>query len=89
MTLLTRTGRGVTPMPAGLALFGHAHAILRRVDIARGDLADYARGLVRHVLLHASTSALAHFLPGDLAAFSEAHPDIRVEVQEALDVWSQ
>lgn len=80
--LLVRTGRGVTLTPAGTALLAHAHRIMRDVGLAVSDLSDYANGLKGSVDVLACTAAIAQFLPADLAAFAEAHREIRLNIQE-------
>ena len=81
--LLVRTGRGVEPTAAGRALLERARDILRVVNIARADLSDFGKGLRGTVALQASTSAIAQFLPNDLAAFIACCPDIRLDIREA------
>lgn len=81
--LLLRNGRGVTLTPAGAALLAHAQRIMREVSSAVSDLSDYANGLKGSVEVLACTSAIAQFLPGDLAAFGQSNGSIRVNIQEA------
>jgi DNA-binding transcriptional LysR family regulator len=81
--LLVRNGRGVTLTPAGDALLAHAHRILREVNGAVSDLSDYAQGLKGSVDILACTSAVAQFLPADLAAFGATQQKIRLNIQEA------
>lgn len=81
--LLVRGRRGITLTPAGEALLVHAQQIMRQVQVTVSDLSEYARGLKGSVDILACTSALAQFLPRDLAAFAGEHRDIRVNIQEA------
>jgi DNA-binding transcriptional LysR family regulator len=80
--LLERHSRGVTLTVAGRALQGHAQRILSDVDQLAADLSDYASGLVGVVRLWANTSAVTQFLPQDIAAFADANPGIRIELEE-------
>jgi DNA-binding transcriptional LysR family regulator len=80
--LLERHSRGVTLTVAGRALQGHAQRILSDVDQLAADLSDYASGLVGVVRLWANTSAVTQFLPHDIAAFADANPGIRIELEE-------
>lgn len=81
--LLVRNGRGVTLTPAGTALLAHANRILREVSVTVSDLSDYAQGLKGSVDILACTSAVAQFLPADLAAFGATQQKIRLNIQEA------
>lgn len=81
--LLERHSRGVKLTPAGEALHRHVQRILGDVDQMSADLSDHARGLLGVVRLWANTSAITQFLPGDLAAFAQLHPGIRIELNEA------
>ena len=52
--------------------------------LARNPNEDYSRGIKGHVRLWANMSALTEFLPQAIASFLDAHPDIRIEVEEQL-----
>lgn len=80
--LLYRTARGVELTPAGNALLFHARTLMSQVDSMRAELSDYTRqgkGLVR---VHANASALAQYLPEDLAAFAAMHPEVKITLGE-------
>src|ERR1043166_6265768 len=81
VALLRRDRRGVGLTSAGESLLGHARIVLRDVEMLRGDLAVYARGLKASVHLLANTSGLAEHLPKALAAFLHANPQINVDVE--------
>ncbi|SFV11222.1 transcriptional regulator, LysR family [Pseudoduganella namucuonensis] len=81
-SLLERHSRGVTPTVAGQALYRHAQRILSDVDQLTAELSDYASGMVGIVRLWANTSAITQFLPADIAAFANANPGIRIELEE-------
>lgn len=80
--LLKRGRRGVTVTPAGQLLLRHARTVLHQVDRMRGDLTQYADGLVATIRLLANTAAVATTLPGDLISFLVAHPDIDIDLEE-------
>jgi DNA-binding transcriptional LysR family regulator len=80
--LFERHSRGITLTAAGSALQQHAQRILRDVDQMNADLSDYAAGVVGVVRLHANTSATTQFLPAEIAAFTAANPQIRIELEE-------
>jgi DNA-binding transcriptional LysR family regulator len=80
--LLERHSRGVTLTVAGQALHRHAQRILSDVDQLAADLSDYTSGILGVVRLWANTSAVTQFLPLDIAAFVNANPGIRIELEE-------
>lgn len=82
--LLERLHRGVVATPAGRALIHHARDILDAHDRMRGDLAQYGRGLKGHVRMLANTSAISEHLPGPLAGFLATHPQVDLDLEEAL-----
>ncbi|MGV2288003.1 LysR substrate-binding domain-containing protein [Trinickia sp. YCB016] len=80
--LFERHSRGITLTAAGDALQRHAQRILNDVDQLSADLSDYAAGVVGVVRLWANTSAITQFLPAEIAAFTAANPEIRIELEE-------
>ena len=82
VTLLARGRRGVVLTAAGESLLGHARIVLHDVEVLRGDLLSYARGLKASVHLLANTAGLAEHLPKALAAFLRENPDVNVDVEE-------
>ena len=80
--LLHRTARGVELTPAGEAMLFHAREMFSKVDAMQAEVSDYSRGLKGMVRIQANASALAQYLPGDLASFSAAHPDIKLSLGE-------
>ena len=80
--LLYRTARGVELTPAGNALLFHARQLMSQVDTMRAELSDYTKqgkGLVR---MQANASALAQYLPEDLASFAAMHPEVKISLGE-------
>ncbi|HEX7127979.1 MAG TPA: LysR substrate-binding domain-containing protein [Thermodesulfobacteriota bacterium] len=82
VALLERGSRGVRTTPAGQALARHARTLLEQVERMRGEIGEYARGLKGRVRLLANTAAVAEFLPGALARYLAAHPDVDVQLEE-------
>jgi DNA-binding transcriptional LysR family regulator len=82
VALFERHSRGITLTAAGHALLQHAQRILKDVDVLSADLSDYAAGVVGVVRLSANTSAITQFLPTEIAAFAQANPHIRIELEE-------
>ena len=80
--LLYRTARGVELTPAGSALLFHARQMMGKVDEMRAEISDYSRGAKGMVRIQANASALAQYLPEDLATFAAAHPAIKVSMGE-------
>jgi DNA-binding transcriptional LysR family regulator len=80
--LLRRSARGVELTPAGTVVLARAHGMLAQADEMRAEVADYSKGAKGLVRIHANASALAQYLPGDLASFSSAHPEIKLTLEE-------
>lgn len=80
--LLFRTARGVELTPAGNALLFHARQMLSQVDEMRAEISDYSKGAKGMVRIQANASALAQYLPDDLATFAAAHPAIKISLEE-------
>jgi DNA-binding transcriptional LysR family regulator len=80
--LLRRNARGVELTPAGTAVLARAQEMLGKVDEMRAEASDYSKGAKGLVRVQANASALAQYLPGDLASFSAAHPEIKLALEE-------
>src|SRR5207244_778599 len=80
--LLHRSARGVELTPAGAALLFHARQMMAKVDAMRAEISDYSKGAKGLVRLQANASALAQYLPGDLASFALAHAAIKLALEE-------
>jgi DNA-binding transcriptional LysR family regulator len=84
--LLYRTTRGVELTPAGHALLYHAKEMLTQVDEMRAEISDYSSGVKGMVRIHANASALAQYLPDDLASFAAKHPAVKLSLAEERSV---
>lgn len=80
--LLRRDRRGTHPTAAGLALLDHARLMLAQFERLKGDLGAHARGLKGCIRVLSNTAAISEHLPGSLAAFLAAHPDLDIELEE-------
>jgi len=81
--VFTRTRSGVELTPAGEVCLWRAERILGEANLLKLDMADFQSGMRGRVSIRASTSAVAQFLPEDLAAFEALHAGIRLEIREA------
>ncbi|MFJ2864431.1 LysR family transcriptional regulator [Kitasatospora sp. NPDC087314] len=82
--LFDRLARGVRLTEHGRALLPHAEAILERLDTTRRDLAALTDLTAGRLRVGAFDSANAALVPGALAAFRAAHPDVAVSLTEGL-----
>ena len=80
--LLYRTTRGVELTPAGATLLQHARGLMSAVDQMGADISDYSRGMKGMVRVQANASALAQYLPDDLAWFAAKHAAIKMSLSE-------
>jgi len=80
--LLYRTAKGVELTPAGNAVLFHARALMEQVDQMRAEVSDYSKGAKGMVRIQANASALAQYLPDDLATFAASHPAIKISLAE-------
>jgi DNA-binding transcriptional LysR family regulator len=77
-----RSSRGVQLTPAGQMLVQRSRALLTDADRLAQHLRGYSEGLQGHVRVLANTSALLEVLPQRLATFMQAHPLIRIDLEE-------
>lgn len=82
LPLLERNRRGVKPTPAGTALLHHARLMMQQMEMMRGELGDYARGLKGHIRLHCNTAAASEFLPAAIAGFLGSQPNVDIDLEE-------
>jgi DNA-binding transcriptional LysR family regulator len=80
--LLERAGRRVTLTPAGVALVGHAEAVLAALEEAAAMLAAARGGLSGTVRIGAFPSAVRTLLPPALVALGRDHPALDLMVVE-------
>jgi DNA-binding transcriptional LysR family regulator len=82
--LLYRHTRGVNLTPAGESLLHHARSVLFSLEKMQAELSEYADGVRGHVRIHANISAIVQFLPEDLGAFAQEHPQVKIDLEEHL-----
>ena len=83
-TLLERSKRGIVPTAAGRTLQRHAIELVGRLEQLAVAMDDFHRGAGGHLRLWANTSAFSGFLPDLLAAYMKAHPDVVIDLEDAL-----
>lgn len=81
--IFKRTRSGVELTPGGEVCLQRAFKILTETNLLKLDMADFQSGMRGRVSIRASTSAIAQFLPEDLAAFKLNNGGIRLEIREA------
>lgn len=80
--LLVRGRRGIEPTAAGQTLLRQARDVLGAMERMHAELSEFASGAQGSVRVVASVSALAEWLPDDIATFVEHHPALRVSLDE-------
>jgi DNA-binding transcriptional LysR family regulator len=78
--------RPVELTEAGEALVGHARAVLARTLAARADVESVVSGQRGSLGISTIQSVAARILPDAIARFRAAHPDVVVEIQEAMSL---
>lgn len=82
--LLERSKRGVVPTDAGQTLLPHAVEMVARLEQLALAMGDVKRGTGGHLRLWANTSAFGGFLPALLARFAQAHPQVVLDLEDAI-----
>ncbi|MEW6705718.1 MAG: LysR family transcriptional regulator [Pseudomonadota bacterium] len=82
VTLFERRARGVEPTEAGRALVRHIRSLNASLHALESEVVEFSRGVKGHLRIVANVSAIADCLPPDLAAFSQAHPLIRISLED-------
>ena len=84
--LFERHSRGLELTAAGERLLLLAREVLAAVHHMRAEMTNYGAGHTAVLRIHGNTSAMAQFLPADIASFQPQHPDIRLVLEEC---WSE
>jgi DNA-binding transcriptional LysR family regulator len=82
--LLARSKRGVMPTAAGKTLLPHAVELVVRLEQLALAMGDVKRGTGGQLRLWANASAFGGFLPELLARFARAHPNVVLDLEDAL-----
>jgi len=80
--LFERRARGVEPTEAGRALVRHIRGLHASLHALESEVVEFSRGIKGHLRIAANASAISECLPPDLAAFSQAHPQIRISLED-------
>lgn len=80
--LFERRARGVEPTEAGRALVQHVRSLHAQLHALESEVAEFARGVKGHLRIVANAGAISECLPPDLAAFSQAHPQVRISLED-------
>lgn len=83
-SLLVRSGQGVSPTPAGTALYSHARTILRQVEDARSSVAFEESHIAGSVVLGIAGSTAHLCAVPILAAVRQAYPDVILSIHEGV-----
>ena len=81
LVLLERSGRGVRPTPAGLALADEAAALLARLGEAETRVADLRSSRTSALSIAYFASVGAVWLPEVVASLLDAMPDVRLSLR--------
>lgn len=82
--LLKRNNRGIELTPAGSALLNLSRGVLHNLEDLDLQMRDYASGQRGIVRVFANMSAITQYLPQEMRAFFEQHPDIGVQLEEKV-----
>lgn len=80
--LFERRARGVEPTEAGRALVRHVRSLHAQLHALESEVVEFSRGVKGHLRVAATAGAVSECLPPDLAAFSQAHPQIRISLED-------
>jgi DNA-binding transcriptional LysR family regulator len=80
--LFYRHPRGVTPTPAGEVLARHIQRLFEQINEMAAELSQFAKGGRGQVRIHAHASAVAQYLPAEIASFLRLRPGVRVDLRE-------
>ncbi|WP_322981429.1 LysR family transcriptional regulator [Pseudomonas sp. C11] len=83
-SLLLRYARGVELTPAGQSVLHYARELRLLLGQMDEELGSYSAGVKGHIRIHAITSALTQFLPGDLQRFIDSYPQINFDIEERV-----
>ncbi|MDE2612981.1 MAG: LysR family transcriptional regulator [Burkholderiales bacterium] len=84
--LFSRHAHGVELTRAGQVMIEHVRRCLAELQQMHADLAPYAHGIKSQITLFANSTAIASYLPDDLAAYFRRFPGVRVVLEERLSI---
>jgi DNA-binding transcriptional LysR family regulator len=80
--LLQRHARGVTLTEAGQSMLRHSQTIIQGLRRMQAELSEFGGGVKGQVRVRATISAISEFLPAELRKYTDAHPDIKIDLEE-------
>lgn len=83
--LFERHSRGLQLTPAGEHLLKHSRDVIASVQFMRAEMNNYSMGRNTVLRVLGNTSAMAQYLPADVAAFQSNNSNVRVMLEES---WS-
>ncbi|MBI2504223.1 MAG: LysR family transcriptional regulator [Candidatus Latescibacteria bacterium] len=69
---------------AGELLYGHAQAVLARLEVARAEINALQQQLRGRLVLATSDTNCTYVLPGVLQAFRGEHPQVEIEIRNKM-----
>ena len=87
--LFERRARGVEPTEACRALVRHIRSLHASLHALESEVVEFARGIKGHLRIVANAGSIAECLPPDLAAFSQANPQIRISLEDTTSAEAQ
>lgn len=79
--LIERTGRGIRPTAAGLALLEHCENIENAVNAAMQAVVEHQREISGTIILGTGATACIHLLPALLGQLQKAYPRLSIGVR--------
>ncbi|WP_210202536.1 LysR family transcriptional regulator [Alsobacter soli] len=80
--LVLRRPHGVEPTAAGVTMLRYGRTVLRLAEQFAANMAEHRTGIRGRVKVFGSSSALVQRLASDLARFTKAHPEIKLDLEE-------
>jgi DNA-binding transcriptional LysR family regulator len=84
VALLERGQRGVRATENGQTLHRHAIEVIARLEQLALAIDDFHTGTTGHLCLWANPSAFGGFLPRVLAEYATRHPEVKIDLEDAL-----
>lgn len=82
ISLLVRSGRGVTPTPAGLMFYENSKSILNQFNSLKNNLKEYHKDGNPHIKLVANGTSIQQFLPKEISAYLSRSNKTRIDLIE-------
>ena len=82
--LFQREPRGVSLTRAGQVMVDHCRRCLTEIDEMQASLTPFSEDVHAQLVIHANSSAIASFLPGDLQHFLRSYPKARITLEERV-----